>query len=203
MTTDVRKVIFGTIIGFFMMLGLWLSVVYISACGFTFTCHRAALLVDRTPVPTLIPATLPPAEAPIIVPSVTPMSVNGALVADTVARPSNPGGPGPAIKLKGNLDSGKEIYVANCERCHGVDGAGDIPNPGTDDGTVPALNPIDDTLISSDYETFATNIDLFIEHGSTPPGTIPNLYMPAWGDSSALTPQQIADVIAYTISLNQ
>ena len=56
---DVRKMIFGTIIGFFLMLGLWFSIVYISACGFTFTCNRGAPLVDRTPVPTLIPATMP------------------------------------------------------------------------------------------------------------------------------------------------
>jgi len=71
------------------------------------------------------------------------------------------------------------------------------------DGTVPTLNPIDPTIASSDYETFATNIDLFIEHGSTPVGTTPNLYMPAWGASGALEQQQIADVIAYIISLNQ
>ena len=201
--TDVRKVIYGTIIGFFMMLGVWFSIIYISACGFTFTCHKAAPLVDRTPVPTLIPATLPPAAQPLILPTVTPMTVNGVAVADTVARPSNPGGPGEAVKLTGNVDSGKEIYVANCQRCHGVDGTGDVPNPGTDDGTVPPLNPIDETLVSSDYKTYATNIDLFIEHGSTPAGTIPNLYMPAWGDTGALTPQQIADVIAYIISLNK
>ena len=52
---DVRKVIYGTIIGFFMMLGLWFSVIYISSCGFTFTCHQAAPKVVRTPIPTLIP----------------------------------------------------------------------------------------------------------------------------------------------------
>ncbi|HSM72977.1 MAG TPA: hypothetical protein VK851_15685 [Anaerolineales bacterium] len=52
---DVRKVIYGTIIGFFLMLGLWFSIVYISSCGFTFTCNRADFAVDRTPIPTLIP----------------------------------------------------------------------------------------------------------------------------------------------------
>lgn len=53
---DVRKVIYGTIIGFFMMLGLWFSIIYISSCGFTFTCGQAAPKVVRTPIPTLIPA---------------------------------------------------------------------------------------------------------------------------------------------------
>ncbi|MFZ5885402.1 MAG: hypothetical protein ACOYYI_16665 [Chloroflexota bacterium] len=56
---DVRKMIYGTIIGFFLMLGFWFSIVYVSACGFTFTCNRGQPLVDRTPIPTLIPATMP------------------------------------------------------------------------------------------------------------------------------------------------
>jgi hypothetical protein len=56
---DVRKVIYGTIIGFFLMLGLWFSIIYISSCGFTFTCNRGEPPVDVTPIPTLIPATMP------------------------------------------------------------------------------------------------------------------------------------------------
>jgi len=197
---DVRKTIYITIIGFFLVLGFWVSIVYISACGVTLTCHRGTLLVDRTPVPTLMAATQPPAIQPVVMPSVTPMSAeNGS----TVNRPSNPGGPGEAVTLKGDADSGMEIFTNNCQRCHGAEGAEGLSNPGTVDGTVPTLNPIDPTMVSSDYETFATNIDLFIEHGSTPAGTTPNLYMPAWGDSGALEPQQIADVIAYIISLNQ
>ena len=53
---DVRKMIYGAIIGFFLMLGLWFSIVYISSCGFTITCYRADFKVYRTPIPTLIPA---------------------------------------------------------------------------------------------------------------------------------------------------
>ena len=52
---DVRKVIYAVIIGFFLMLGFWLSIVYISSCGFTVTCYRADFSVARTPIPTLIP----------------------------------------------------------------------------------------------------------------------------------------------------
>lgn len=199
----VNKWIFGTFLGFFGMLAVWLSIVYVSACGFTVSCHKFVPFVERTPVPTLIPATLPAELPPLTVSTVTPMAVDGTPQVDTVARPSNPGGPGMAVDLKGNVDSGQQIFVDYCARCHGEEGKGDVPNPGTDDGTVPPLNPIDDTMVSSDYKTFATNIDLFIEHGSTPPGTIPNLIMPAWGDTKALTPQQIADVIAYIISLNK
>ena len=46
------------------------------------------------------------------------------------------------------------------------------------------------------------NVDLFLEHGSRPEGDAPAKVMPAWGDQGILTPQQIADVIAYVISLN-
>ena len=67
---------------------------------------------------------------------------------------------------------------------------------------MPPLNPIDETLISADPQAYAYNLDLFIEHGSTPEGTNPQQTMPAWGDEGKLTPQQIADVIAYVMSLN-
>ena len=50
--------------------------------------------------------------------------------------------------------------------------------------------------------TFVTNLDLFVQHGSTPAGPGPTFSMPPWGDSGKLTQQQIADVIAYVISLN-
>jgi mono/diheme cytochrome c family protein len=195
---DVRKMIYGTIILFFVVLAFWLSTIYISACGLSFTCRQAAPKVDRTPMPTLVPATLPAFRAAGLLVAATP---DEATV--DVARPSNPGGPGPAIGLTGNLDSGKEIFSANCVTCHAAEGKGGVPNSGTEDGTIPPLNPIDETLISSDAQTYATNIDLFIEHGSTPAGSVPNFVMPAWGDKGALTPQQIADVIAYIISLNK
>ncbi len=120
-----------------------------------------------------------------------------------IARPSNNGGPGPAVALVGSVDAGKAIFAQNCQRCHGAEGKGGISNPGSDDGTVPPLNPIDSTLVSSDYKTFATNLDLFLEHGSTPSGPGPVLSMPDWGDSGKLQPQQIADVIAYVISQNK
>ena len=53
---DVRKVIYGTILGFFGMLGLWFSIIYVSSCGFTVTCHSAAQKLNLTPIPTLIPS---------------------------------------------------------------------------------------------------------------------------------------------------
>jgi mono/diheme cytochrome c family protein len=212
MNDDVRKVIYGTIIGFLLVVLSWLGLIYISACGFTFSCYRATPLVVRTPIPTLIPVKLPVATkfvpappTPTLIATLPPeaeTSVPGEPGED-VARPSNPGGPGPAVDLQGDINHGKEIFVAQCEFCHGAEGKGDLPNPGTTDGTVPPLNPIDPTLVNPDYKTFAYNLDLFLEHGSVPEGTEPVRSMPAWGDNRALTPQQIADVIAFVISLNK
>ena len=195
---NVRNMIYGTVILFLVVVVSWLSFIFISACGLSFSCSQAASKVDRTPVPTLVPATLP-ASLPIILPAASTSDDTGA----DIARPSNPGGPGPAVALTGNVDSGKEIFIANCQTCHGAEGVGGNPNSGTEDGTIPPLKPIDSTLVSPDHQTFATNLDLFIEHGSTPAGSVPNFFMPAWGDKGALTPQQIADVIAYIISLNK
>jgi mono/diheme cytochrome c family protein len=120
-----------------------------------------------------------------------------------VARPSNPGGPGKAIALIGDPKKGAEVFRVNCVQCHNAEGKGGIVNPGSADGTVPALNPIDPTLYGKDAREFAENIDLFIEHGSTPGGKNPVLKMMAYGEQRLLTQQQIADAIAYVIGLNK
>lgn len=120
-----------------------------------------------------------------------------------VARPSNPGGPGKAIELIGDPKKGAEVFSANCMMCHNAEGKGGIANPGSTDGTVPALNPIDPTLFSKGDKQFAQNIDLFLEQGSTPEGKNPQLKMPAFGEQRLLTQQQIADVISYVIGLNK
>ena len=130
-------------------------------------------------------------------------ATEGAGEAEEVAKPSNPGGPGEAVNLTGDATAGATVYVDECEKCHGTEGKGGVQNPGSGDGTVPPLNPIDSTMVSSDAKTFATNIDLFIEHGSTPEGDNPEKTMPALGDQKKLSPQQIADVIAYVMSLNK
>jgi len=122
---------------------------------------------------------------------------------EKVPKPSNPGGTGPALGLTGDATRGAEIFKANCVVCHGDEGKAPVANPGSTDGTVPSLNPIDEALVSSDVKTFAANIDLFLEHGSTPEGSSPALKMLAFGDTKTLAPQDIADVIAYVISLNK
>ncbi len=145
------------------------------------------------------------AAAPTAAPAAPTSAPAVATIAEPtveVARPSNPGGPGPALQLTGDPVAGKQIFVDNCQKCHGENGVGGVENPGSDDGTIPELNPIDETMVSADAKVFAYNIDLFVEHGSDAAGTNVKEKMPAWGDDKKLTAQQIADVIAYVISLN-
>jgi mono/diheme cytochrome c family protein len=133
-------------------------------------------------------------------PTETPLPANAPT--PEPARPSNPGGPGAAIGLTGDPVKGKAEFGQFCAACHGPEGVQGIPNPDSDDGVVPPLNPIDPTLKSSDLKVFASNIDLFIEHGSIAEGDNPLILMPSFGDSKMLTDQQIADLIAYVLQLN-
>jgi mono/diheme cytochrome c family protein len=142
-----------------------------------------------------------PTKAPVV-PTSAPAAATTAPSTEEIARPSNSGGPGPALALTGDPVAGKQIFVDNCQKCHGENGVGGVENPGSDDGTIPELNPIDETMVSADMKVFAYNVDLFVEHGSTAPGTNVKEKMPAWGDEKKLTAQQIADVIAYVMSLN-
>jgi mono/diheme cytochrome c family protein len=119
------------------------------------------------------------------------------------AKPSKPGGTGEALNLTGNVANGEVVFVAKCVECHGKGGTTGVANEGSTDGTVPNLNPIDDTMKNADPKVFAANIDLFLEHGSTPEGDNPSKVMQAFGDTGILKPQEIADVIAYVISLNK
>ncbi|MBL8049922.1 MAG: hypothetical protein JNM46_01760 [Anaerolineales bacterium] len=59
MNDDVRSYIYGTIVIFLIGVMAWVGFLYLNACGFTLTCHRGELSIDRTPVPTLISATMP------------------------------------------------------------------------------------------------------------------------------------------------
>lgn len=107
--------------------------------------------------------------------------------------------PGAALALTGNAGNGATLYVANCKKCHGDQGKGGVSNPGSSDGTIPPLNPTDPQF---KIGNFRLNLDLFIEHGSTPEGPSPVNVMDAWGDKRKLSAQQIADLIAYILSLN-
>ena len=55
MNDDVRKLIYGTVIAFLLVLLSWFGLIFISSCGFSLSCNQALPIVVRTSVPTLIP----------------------------------------------------------------------------------------------------------------------------------------------------
>jgi ubiquinol-cytochrome c reductase cytochrome b subunit len=112
------------------------------------------------------------------------------------------GAPGPAAAIVGSASHGAVLFDRDCTSCHGPQGTDNVPNPGSDDGTMPSLNPIDSEFASQDPQIFAENIDRIIQHGSTPDGPNPQLDMPAFGDDHTLTQQEIADLEAYILQLN-
>lgn len=151
------------------------------------TLQGVAPLPPSTPIPPEPTATPLPPSAPTPEP----------------ARPSNPGEPGPAAALTDDIARGQSEFGLYCAACHGPEGVQGIPNPGSDDGSVPVLNPIDPTIANPDPKIFAANVDLFVEYGSVPEGLSPEILMPSFGDSKMLTEQQIADLIAYVMHLNR
>ncbi len=112
-----------------------------------------------------------------------------------------PGAPGPALGLTGDPAAGAAVFE-KCVACHGTDGKGGKSNPGSDAGVIPALNPVNPAIKGANAKEFATNLDLFIEHGGVPKGSNPARAMLPFGDKGLLQPQQIADVIALIISWN-
>jgi mono/diheme cytochrome c family protein len=144
------------------------------------------------PLPTATAAPPEPTEAPLPPGAPTPEP----------AVPSLAGGPGPAAALMGDPDRGRPDFGMICAACHGPQGVMGLPNPGSDDGFVPQLNPIDPTIANPDPTVFARQVDLFVEHGSIPSGDGPRLMMPDFGDGQMLDPATIGDLIAYVMALN-
>lgn len=62
MNDDVRKYIYGALVVFLIGVTTWVGVIFVNACGFSLNCNRGELPVERTPIPTLLPATLPAME---------------------------------------------------------------------------------------------------------------------------------------------
>jgi ubiquinol-cytochrome c reductase cytochrome b subunit len=110
--------------------------------------------------------------------------------------------PGQAAFVIGSAENGALLFKKHCSGCHGQQGTGGLPNPGSDEGKVPTLNPADEDLLNPDPQIFARNVDIFIQHGSVPPGPRPVIKMPPFGDSHALTQQEIANIEAYILGLN-
>jgi len=137
-------------------------------------------------------------EAPTAAPG--PTGVPGQM--QQVPPEGQQGPPGPAADMVGNPTHGAVLFRRTCKACHGPEGMDEVPNPGSEDGTVPPLKGIDPEFISKDATVFARNIDRFIQHGSHPGGPSPALEMPAFGATNTLTQPQIANIEAYVLSLN-
>jgi mono/diheme cytochrome c family protein len=196
----------GIVAGSHRTLGSTSGVDILGAGNWQASTLNQILFIKRQ-MPYGLPANVEPSGGPTILAGLPLAVVNATPTATPsgveIARPNTAGGTGEALSLKGDSLVGTQIYLDHCQMCHGPQGQGGILNPGSDDGTVPVLNPIDPTLANSDSSTFAYNVDLFIQNGSRPAGVNPARFMPPWGSQNGLTQQQIADVIAYIISLNK
>ncbi|MEN9563492.1 MAG: hypothetical protein RIR73_1736 [Chloroflexota bacterium] len=62
MNDDVKRYIYGAVTVFLLGVLAWVSIIFVSACGFSLACNRGSTLPESTPIPTLIPATLPAME---------------------------------------------------------------------------------------------------------------------------------------------
>ncbi len=155
------------------------------------------------PTPTSAP-TLAPTVAPTLAPTVAPTAAIGgsAGVLPNCGKPDCTA-PGAAItqNIKGDVARGTQLFTQTCQKCHGAKGVGGKSNPGADED-IPTLNPIDPQIKGTSPAQFALTVDLFLEHGSKPSGPDPANVMDSYGDFKKLSPQQIADLIAYIMSLN-
>ena len=110
--------------------------------------------------------------------------------------------PGRAAFTIGSTKHGAALFQRYCVACHGLQGIGQIANPGATSAMVPALRPIERGLYNLNPQLFAQNIDQKIQHGSVPTGLHPALRMPAFGDAYTLTQEEISDLEAYILSFN-
>lgn len=110
--------------------------------------------------------------------------------------------PGKAAFVIGSAKHGAVLFEKNCGSCHGPRGGEKVPNPGSREGFVPVIQPIDRALYNDDPQLFAIAVDLIIQHGSIPEGPNPALIMPAFGDTQAMTQQEISNLEAFILEVN-
>jgi ubiquinol-cytochrome c reductase cytochrome b subunit len=123
---------------------------------------------------------------------------------------STPPGPGPSLASTqiGGAEHGAQLFVLYCVECHGAQGIKGVENPGSLDGEVPSINPIDPEVVGKTSAEFVAGLEGYLQNGSVPepatstPNASPRLKMPSFGNTNALTQPQIADLEAYVMQLN-
>jgi mono/diheme cytochrome c family protein len=103
--------------------------------------------------------------------------------------------PVPVPRAQGPAVAGAALYVRDgCINCHGPSGLGGVPNPLSEDKTIPSLSGQD---FRKEFDTNAKIVDV-IRSGSVI-GQSPIASMPHWG--GILSDQDLADLVAYIKTL--
>jgi hypothetical protein len=192
MDDDVRRVIYGTVVAFLLVVLSWLGFIYISACGFTLTCYQASPLVIRTPIPTLIPVSHPEIEpgAETMAASDQCRVVATELIGAWVTAGYPEADPFPFTDLDGNPCEGtfeddiQHLFVDNsvwypgalgCTSCHNAEltersGGLDLASHA---GILAGVNGTD-ILGDGDWEA-STLHDVLLVHGFIPAGHTPDV----------------------------
>jgi mono/diheme cytochrome c family protein len=108
----------------------------------------------------------------------------------------------PQTPALGDPSKGKVLFGQYCAFCHGPQGVQGLPNPGSDDGSVPVLNPIDPEIADPHADVFAGNVNDYLAEGSIPEGSGPLMMMPAFGFDNLLDSTEMGDIIAYILEIN-
>jgi mono/diheme cytochrome c family protein len=161
--------------------------------------------------PNLIPAQLKGLADYILKPSSSPAAPGAGTAANAAPDQGNASpdststdtnATATVVKMIGDPKHGAVLFDLDCAKCHGKDGEGQMPNPGSQAGVAPALAPITHALFNADPVVFAANIDRIIQHGAPSVGPSPALTMPAFGETHSLTLPETANIEAYVLSLN-
>jgi cbb3-type cytochrome c oxidase subunit III len=103
--------------------------------------------------------------------------------------------PLPIPRNQGLAVAGAALYVSDgCINCHGPNGLGGVPNPQSEDKTIPPLSGVD---FRGEFNTDAKIID-FIRTGSVL-GRAPIVSMPHWG--GIISDQELTALVAYLKTL--
>ena len=62
MGDDVRKIIYGVLIVFILVIVVWIGFLFVVGCNFSLDCRSYYDPPELTPIPTLIQATMPTIE---------------------------------------------------------------------------------------------------------------------------------------------